>query len=188
MSLRCAVLRSTDTLQGREGLQLPHTAWEPREKPHAAKLGEQRISQSIVLAVNPLRTHYFQLLCTCRIVLVMIPSPAPHLKQALTVFCFAVAVSYALIQKMLYILDHSRQCIAPITTTMTITLALSPMFLSGFVIYILDWKKPLSYYSSILFIIELLQNVIVIGVEVLCGLVGQYSFCHRQFINLLTKN
>lgn len=74
-------------------------------------------------------------------------------------FCFAVVVSRALIQKTLYTLDHSRERSAPIATTMTIILALSPMVLFGFVIYILDWKKLLSHYSSLLFIIGLLQTV-----------------------------
>jgi len=110
-----------------------------REKTHTAKLGEQRISQSVVLAVNPLRTHCAQLLCTCRNVFIMVWSPAPHLKQALTVSCFAVAHLCALVQEMLYVLDHSRECSTPITTTMTVILALSPVLL--FVIYILDWKK-----------------------------------------------
>lgn len=44
------------------GCHSPHIAWEAREKTRTAKLGEQRISQSVVLAVNPLGTHYTQLL------------------------------------------------------------------------------------------------------------------------------
>lgn len=99
------------------------------------------ISESLVLAVSPLCTHYTQLLCTCRSILIMIRSPAPHRKQALIVFCFAVAVWHALIQKMLSMLEHCRECSVPITTTVISVLALSPMFLFRFVIYILDWKE-----------------------------------------------
>lgn len=69
---------------------------------------------------------------------------------------FRVAVPCAPVQQ-LDILDCSRECSAPITTTL---LALSPMFLLWSVIYILDWKKPLRYYNSLLFITELLQKCV----------------------------
>lgn len=50
-----------------------HTLHGNQGKSHTLqKLGEQRVSQSVILAVDPLNTHYTQLLCSCRNVLITI--------------------------------------------------------------------------------------------------------------------
>ena len=70
-----------------------------------------------------------QLICTCRnVLIIMIVSPAPHLMLALNSVLFCCAVSDALTEKLLYILEHSAVSITAIITTMTVILALSAVF------------------------------------------------------------